>query len=211
MSIGLPRPLFSTAYLPSILYMAHLCRYPSVDIEVKETFPKQTFRNRAVIATGNGLQTLTVPVVRTQGNHTRTEEIAISYNEPWNVRHWRAIVSAYNAAPFFLYYRDGIEAILMRRHERLIDLNNDMLCLLLKRLKFTCTAQPTQDFTPPLSHPADYRNALTSKHPITDCPFPPYSQTFDTRYGFLPNLSVLDLLFNLGPEAKDYLLRLNIP
>lgn len=205
-----PLPLFSTAYFPSILYMAHLCHYAKVGIEVMETFPKQTFRNRTVIATGNGLQTLTVPVVRTQGNHTRTEEIGISYNEPWNVRHWRAIVSAYNAAPYFLYYRDEIEHVLMQQYNRLIDLNDDLLGLLLKNMKIACTSVHTQDFTPPLSQDNDHRHTLTAKHIVTNCQFPPYYQTFDTRYGFQPNLSVLDLLFNLGPDAKGYLLQLNI-
>ena len=211
-------PLLSTAYLPSVAYMAVLARHDSVVIEQKETFPKQTFRNRAAIATGNGVLMLNVPVVRPYGNHTRTEQMTLSYNEPWNVRHWRAIVAAYSAAPYFLYYRDELEKILLQRHERLIDLNDAILNYLLQRFKINCHITYTDSFTPPSDPPTanDLRNLLTNKHTlphpnsqfsIFNFQFPPYPQVFDTRFGFLPNLSAIDLLFNLGPEAKPLLMQ----
>jgi hypothetical protein len=198
--------------------MAVLARHDSVVIEQKETFPKQTFRNRAAIATGNGVLMLNVPVVRPYGNHTRTEQMTLSYNEPWNVRHWRAIVAAYSAAPYFLYYRDELEKILLQRHERLIDLNDAILNYLLQRFKINCHITYTDSFTPPSDPPTanDLRNLLTNKHTlphpnsqfsIFNFQFPPYPQVFDTRFGFLPNLSAIDLLFNLGPEAKPLLLQ----
>lgn len=198
-----PSPTLSTAYLPSTLYLAHLGRHNSVDIEMCETFPKQTFRNRAVIATGNGPLTLTVPIVRTHGNHTLTRDIGISYQEPWNVRHWRAIVSAYNAAPYFLYYRDELEKILLQRYDRLVDLNEALLGYLLRKMKIGCHLRPTEEFVPPAE--GDPRVDVTAKHPRTDWHFPPYSQVFDALYGFTPNVSAIDLLFNLGPEAQKYL------
>ena len=231
-------PLLSTAYLPSVAYMAVLARHSSVAIEQKETFPKQTFRNRAAIATGNGVLMLNVPVVRLYGNHTRTEQMTLSYIEPWHIRHWRAIVAAYSAAPYFLYYRDELEQILMQRHERLLDLNDALLHYLLKKLKVDCQITYTDTFTPPTTPPSptDLRTLLTDKHtlptnsrnshtntqtpPDTHTPqlfnfqfstftfqFPPYPQVFDTRLGFLPNLSAIDLLFNLGPEAKQILIQ----
>lgn len=198
-----PYPTLSTAYLPSTLYMAHLCRSGEVAIEMCETFPKQTFRNRAVIATGNGPLVLTVPVVRTHGNHTLTRDIGISYQEPWNVRHWRAIVSAYNAAPYFLYYRDELEAILMRRYERLVELNEALTGYLVRKMKMDCTLSCTEEFFPPAD--GDPRVEVTAKHPKSDWQFPAYSQVFDTLYGFMPNVSAIDLLFNVGPEAKKFL------
>ena len=220
-------PLLSTAYLPSVAYMAVLARHDSVVIEQKETFPKQTFRNRAAIATGNGVLMLNVPVVRPYGNHTRTEQMTLSYNEPWHIRHWRAIVAAYSAAPYFLYYRDELEKILMQRHERLLDLNDALLHYLLKKFKIDCQISYTDNFTPPTAPPSptDLRTILTNKHTlltnksthqlsdstfqfsIFNFHFPPYPQVFDTRFGFLPNLSAIDLLFNLGPEAKPLLLQ----
>ena len=244
-------PLLSTAYLPSVAYMAVLARHGSVVIEQKETFPKQTFRNRAAIATGNGVLMLNVPVVRPYGNHTRTEQMTLSYNEPWHIRHWRAIVAAYSAAPYFLYYRDELEHILLQRHERLLDLNDALLRYLLKKFKIDCQITYTDTFTPPTvpPSPTDFRTLLTDKHTLPhptsfDAPavpslegvreaggyvpksshpttpplfnsqfsilnshFPTYPQVFDTRLGFLPNLSAIDLLFNLGPEAKPLLLQ----
>lgn len=203
--------LISTAYLPSIAYMAILAQNESVAIEQQETFPKQTFRNRAVIATGNGLQTLTVPIIRTQGNHTRTEELGISYQEPWQIRHWRAIVSAYSAAPYFLYYRDDIEKVLMQQHDRLIDLNDALLQMLMKKMKISCNIDYTQDYYAENSIGiTDLRLSLTNKHSQATTPLPSYSQVFEERFGFQTNLTVLDLLFNMGPEAKKYLMNAKI-
>lgn len=202
-------PLFSTAYLPPVAYIAMMTQYDHVLIEQMETFPKQTFRNRAVIATAGGPLMLNVPIVRTNGNHTRTEEIIISYQEPWNIRHWRAIVSAYSAAPYFLYYRDGIEQILLQPYTRLIDLNDALLKYILKKLKINCTTAFTEDFSEPTQATHDHRYSLTTKHASTlfqESLLPhPYPQVFDTRYPFQPNLSIIDLLFNVGPESKTLL------
>lgn len=203
--------ILSTSYLPPVMYMAALAQHDSALIEQKETFPKQTFRNRTIIATGNGLQTLSVPVVRTQGNHTRTDEIAIAYQEPWQIRHWRAIVSAYSAAPFFLYYRDYLEHALMQHYNRLIDLNDAVLKVLMKRLKINCNIEYSSDFLG--SEQFEGNNtllSLTDKHVQSIASLPPYCQVFDNRLGFQSNLSILDLLFNLGPEAHNYLTNLPI-
>ena len=253
-------PLLSTAYLPSVAYMAVLARHGSAAIEQKETFPKQTFRNRAAIATGNGVLMLNVPVIRPYGNHTRTDQMTLSYSEPWNIRHWRAIVAAYSAAPYFLYYRDGLEKILLQHYDRLLDLNDALLRYLLQKFKIDCHITYTDTFTPPSDNPSDLRTLLTDKHTLPhptsqNAPavpflkgyaegggyvptlngssvesrgqiprfalcrdqelsrrnfhFPPYPQVFDTRFGFLPNLSAIDLLFNLGPEAKQLLMQTN--
>lgn len=196
-------PLISTAYLPSAAYMACLAQHDAVCIERLETFPKQTYRNRCTIATGNGLQTLTVPVVRPQGNHTRTDQMGISYQEPWNVRHWRAIVSAYNTAPYFLYYRDGLEQLLMQRYDTLLELNHQLLQHLLHKLKIECRVIYTDDFAPLAAD--DLRLTLTCKASQAATALPPYSQVFEDRLGFQSNLSVIDLLFNLGPQARAYL------
>lgn len=200
------KPLISTAYLPTVRYMSVVAKYGAATIEQYETFPKQTFRNRTTIATGNGLMMLNVPVSRPSGNHSTTAEMVVSYHEPWNIRHWRAIASAYNAAPYFLYYKDELEEILMHRYEHLLQLNEALLNYLLKKLKITCQLEYTQSFIKEAASYIDLRESLTTKKDDPSITYPHYSQVFESRHGFLPNLSVVDLLFNLGPEAKSYLL-----
>lgn len=200
------KPLISTAYLPTVRYMSFLAKYGAATIEQYETFPKQTFRNRTTIATGNGLMMLNVPVSRPSGNHTTTAEMVVSYHEPWNIRHWRAIASAYNAAPYFLYYKDELEEILMHRYEHLLQLNEALLNYLLKKLKITCQLEYTQSFIKEAASYIDLRESLTAKKDDPSITYPHYNQVFESRHGFLPNLSVIDLLFNLGPEAKSYLI-----
>ena len=199
--------LLATAYLPPVAYMALAAAAEGVTIEVCETYRKQTYRNRCTILAAGGLLDLTVPVVRSNGNHTMTADIGISYAEPWNIRHWRAIESAYSAAPYFLYYRDGLQKILSDRYPRLIDLNGTLLTYLLKSMKIDTPVMPSADFVPPTDAAGDYRYRITPKQPLADEWFEPYSQVFATKYPFQPNLTALDLLFNLGPESKGYLQR----
>ena len=194
-------PLFSTAYLPPIAYVAALSTHREALIEVMETFPKQTYRNRTEIMTAGGVRTLSVPVVR--NNHSRTEEVGIDYKERWNIIHLRTIAAAYSASPYYLYYKDELEEILMQSYERLIDLNDALLQWILRTLKSDCQVHHTQEFVK--EYPDDYRDTFSPKHPYPTDGHKPYYQVFADRLPFTPNLSFLDLLMNLGPESKDYL------
>lgn len=192
--------LLPTAYFPPISYFRLLYSHPTAVVEVLETYPKQTLRNRTEILSANGILQLSVPVIRPNGNHTLTKDIAISYSEPWNIRHWRALVSAYNNSPYFLYYRDPLEQILLQRHTRLIDLNQILLQQLLRWLKLDCRVDFSTQFMTPKGQANDFRYSLPDKLSSHT----PYYQVFNTRFPFQPNLSILDLLFNLGPEATGY-------
>ena len=196
-------PLFSTAYFPPIAYVPTLLQYTDILVEIKETYPKQTYRNRMNIMTAGGVRALTVPVIR--NNHSRTEEVLIDYKERWNVIHLRTLTAAYSASPYFMYYKDDLEALLTRPYGRLVDLNRAALEWLLKQLKHPCKAVFTEDYTPATGNPTDYRNTFSPKVPYPTDHFKPYYQVFSDRITFTANLSCLDLLFNLGPEAKDYL------
>lgn len=199
--------LFCTAYLPPVAYMAAMLRRHEVAIEAKETFPKQTYRNRAVIVTAGGVRTLTVPVVRS--NHSTTDEVGIDYRQRWNVIHMRTLTAAYAASPYFLYYRDDLEALLMRRYDRLLDLNAALLEWILRLLKVECKVGMTTDYQLEASpSEGDYRNTFSPKQPLLSDAFAPYYQVFADRMPFVPNLSVIDLLMNMGPEAANYLLKL---
>ena len=198
--------LFSTAYFPPISYVAAMLDKPVVLVEQYETFPKQTYRNRAVVATANGLLPLSVPVIRTNGNHTYTKDMDICYNENWAAKHWRAIESAYNSSPYFLYYKDDVEAILNKKHRTLLELNMDILAFVFKKLKVTKEIILSTDFVTAGAGAdiEDYRNRFSPKNKEI-IQLSPYDQVFEDRFGFVPNLSILDLLFNMGPDSLGYL------
>lgn len=198
--------LFSTAYFPPISYVAAMLDKPVVVVEQYETFPKQTYRNRAVVATANGLLPLSVPVIRTNGNHTYTKDMDICYNENWAVKHWRAIESAYNSSPYFLYYKDDVEAILNKKHRTLLELNMDILAFVFKKLKVAKDIILSTDFVVVDANAdiEDYRNRFSPKNKEI-IQLPPYDQVFEDRYGFQQDLSILDLLFNMGPDSLGYL------
>lgn len=197
-------PLFSTAYFPPVAYMAALIQFPEVRIEVKETFPKQTYRNRMEIMTAEGVRTLSVPTLR--NNHSRTEEVRIDYKERWNIIHLRTLDAAYAASPYYQYYRDDIVALLSSHHDRLVDLNTAILEWLLKKTKTSCIICATDDYIPATKdNECDYRNAFSPKHLYPTYGFKPYYQVFNDRQSFAPNLSILDLLMNLGGETRNYL------
>lgn len=197
--------LFSTAYFPPVSYVAALLQSNSIVVEQYETFPKQTYRNRTVIATANGLLALTVPVVRTNGNHTYTKDMAICYNENWALKHWRAIESAYNSSPYFLYYKDEVEVILNKQHATLIDLNMDILTFVFKKLKVKKEVILSDDYISQIGEGTiDYRNHFSTKNKEL-LSLPEYNQVFEDRYGFQSDISILDLIFNLGPDSLGYL------
>lgn len=197
-------PVFSTAYLPPIVYVAKALQYTELLIESKETFPKQTYRNRAEIMTAGGVRTLTVPVIR--DNHSRTEEVGIDYKERWNIIHLRTLAAAYSASPYYLYYKDDLEALLTKRYEKLMELNEAMLKWILRLLKADCRLQRTEDYQK--MYEEDFRNTFSPKHPYPTEGMKSYYQVFSDRLPFTPNLSIIDLMMNLGPEAKDYLKRI---
>ena len=197
--------LFSTAYFPPVSYVAAMVESSIIVVEQYETFPKQTYRNRTVIATANGLLSLTVPVVRTNGNHTYTKDMAICYNENWPLKHWRAIESAYNASPYFLYYKDELELILNKKHSTLIDLNMDIIAFVFKKLKTKKEVLLSDDYVSIITERTkDYHNVFSPKNKET-IQLPPYDQVFTDRFGFQSDISILDLLFNLGPDSLGYL------
>lgn len=195
--------IFPTSYLPDIQYVALFCKDDMPEIEIFETYLKQSCRNRCNVMTANGLQTLTVPVVKTGGNHTLTKDIAISYREPWQQIHRRCLEAAYRKSPFFDYYFPYLEKAFTQKFDTLIELNDFCLNFILKILKINKIIKHTEDFKP-IADNDDYRVSLSKWSPNATH-FPQYYQVFADRQPFVSNLSVIDLLFNEGPASFEYL------
>ena len=201
--------LFTTAYFPSISYMARFLKEDAPVIEVWETYHKQTYRNRCRVMTANGVESLSVPVVKVNGNHTMTKDMALSPIEPWQHIHSRCLESAYKASPYFDHYYDYLRPIFEGRFERLVDLNDTALTVVLKILKVNKEILHTTDYVREAEN--DLREAFSPKIEVDASLFPAYYQVFSEKYLFAPDLSVLDLLFNEGPEAMEYLTCLGAP
>ena len=191
--------LFSTAYFPCISYMAQFLKDPAPRIEVCETYHKQTYRNRCRVMTANGVESLSVPVIKVKGNHTMTKDIVVSYTEHWQQIHRRCLESAYKAAPYFDHYYDYLKPVFETRYEKLIDLNDAALKAVLKLLKVNKEIVHTTDYIKTVDN--DYREAFSPKTLPDSNLFPNYYQVFSAKFPFEPDLSILDLLFNEGPNA----------
>jgi len=256
------KTLLSTTYCGPVQWYQKLYRSEEVLMERQETFQKQTYRNRCVIATTNGLQTLTVPVERSSSNLIK--DIRISNHGNWRHQHWFALISAYNESPFFDYYQDDFRPFYERQYDFLYDFNMEICRKVCELIDIQPNIRETEEYfrsegvrplPPPSpwrgsltsnpssliphlsskigsagvqefrsaddsmasnpssliphlsSNPIDFRSAINPKHPADDADFVPrrYYQVYERKHGFQPNLSILDLLFNMGPESVFWL------
>jgi len=205
--------LLSSAYLAPVQYYTKLYAYQEVRIELFEHFLKQTYRNRTTILTANGPQSLTVPVTEGSNSKRIIRDVTISYDHPWQKLHWKALKSAYNNAPFFEYYADAFAPFFLdKRWKFLIDFNSELQQVVFDELNLKCTIHQTEIFTPTGEIPSETADLRYTIHPktnrkVADDNFIPaiYMQVFQEKFGFTPNLSILDLLFNEGPMALDML------
>ncbi len=190
--------IFPTAYLPSIEYVSLFLKAEAPSIELFETYQKQSCRTRTNVMTANGVQTLTIPVIKTNGNHTLTKDIEISYKESWQQIHLRCLESAYRKSAYFDYYFPYFEKIYKQKFNTLVELNDFCLKTILKILKAKKEYSFTTDFEK-ITDENDYRISLSKG--TNKIEMKPYYQVFADRHGFIPNLSIVDLLFNEGPNS----------
>ena len=193
--------VLATAYLPPVAYIAACLKNDEIFIEAFETYQKQTCRNRCHIYGPNGIQSLIIPVKKTMGHHTLISDILTDNTRPWQKLHWRSIETAYNKSPFFLYYRDYFEPFFTRKPEHLIDFNTRILEQIFMILRIEAVPSFTVEFEKESGN--DQRELLVRKY--REFSYPAYFQPFSLKHGFLSNLSIIDLLFNKGPEAPEYL------
>lgn len=207
--------LLSTAYLPPVEWFAAYAQADAVWLEAEEHYLKQTYRNRCILLNVSGSVELSVPVSKTVPNHCPIREMRISYAENWPRNHWRSIETSYSTSPYFLYYRDYLEPFYLRRYDWLWDFNLEMLSVMLRLLRLPERHRLTVAYEAQPSGKGDFRALIHPKRrPEPDYPFrgqEPYRQVFAGQQPFTPNLSVLDLLCNLGPESAEYLKRQPLP
>ena len=198
--------LLQTTYFGPIQWYQKLYRYDRCLIEQYDSYQKQTYRNRCVIATANGLQALTVPVEGT-GEKCVVKDLRISDHNQWWRVHWNALISAYNESPFFDYYADDIRPFFEKKYEFLIYFNEAICQKVCELIDIQPNIERTTDYQRQTDNMDDYRAVINAKHPLVDSDFHPrrYWQVFEGKHGFQANLSILDLLFNLGPESIFYL------
>jgi WbqC-like protein family len=197
--------LLSTAYFPPVSYFKELIQQKSIQIETQETYQKQTFRNRCNIYSANGKLPLVFPVIKPNGNHSKINEIKLSEQENFGLKHWRAIKSAYNASPFLMYYEDDLAPLFEPETKLLLDHNMRILHTLFELLELDIEISFTSDFQKSPVNTNDLRTTFNPKKNGTGSGFKTYTQVFESKFGFIEDLSILDALFNLGPETVAYL------
>lgn len=172
--------------------------------EVCDNYQKQTYRNRTVIYDTNGALPLTVPVIYSQNNRQLYTDIRIATDENWQDLHWKSIQSAYSSSPFFEFYEHDIHVLFSAKFENLMAFNLKCMETIYDCLEIPFIYTKTKSFDPKPQHVTDGRKLVDHRNELAQ-DFKPYVQVFDDRYGFIPNLSILDLIFNEGPNALIYM------
>lgn len=198
--------LLSANYLPAVSYF-HAIHQQKAEllIEKHEHYPKQTYRNRARIATANGILDLTVPIVHSRKDHVPMQDIQINYDHDWQRLHWLSIQTAYRSSAYFEYYEDDFAVFYEQKSTYLLDFNIQQLELILKILKISTKIAFTERYEKEYTGIIDYRDRIHPKKASIYQNPKAYYQVFEERHGFLPDLSIIDLIFNQGPQSKNFL------
>lgn len=196
--------LLSTAYLPPVEYFSLIARTDEVLIESEENYRKQSYRNRCYILSAHGPQLLSVPVYLGSQHKTRVRDTRIDYSKRWQQVHLRAITASYNASPYFQFYFENIEKIISKKIEFLFDLNLQLTESVLKMLKLNKKITYTTEFQPVGEADNDFRYKISPKEE-SQFAVKEYLQVFNSKNRFVQRLSIIDLIFNAGPEAGGYL------
>ena len=172
--------------------------------EVNDTYQKQTYRNRANIYSANGKLSLTIPVIYSQKNRQLYRDIKINNEGKWQALHWKSLLSAYRTSPFFEFYEDDIAPLFHSKQDNLMEFNFKCLDTLFECMQLDLSYNKTKTYQKDINSSEDLR-FLTNARKEKEFNFSEYTQVFGGKHGFISNLSVLDLLFNEGPNALNYL------
>lgn len=193
--------LFPLFYAGNLVYFRKISQADAIVFDVHENYPKQTYRNRFEILGPNGLHKLSIPIKKT-GRRMSSGEALISYEENWQKDHWKGIEAAYRRSPYFEYYEDRFKPLFFSKPERLFDYNMGLLNLILQVLKQDIHHSISTSYQSPEECVGEDFRAFDFRTPDTVAS-QKYIQVFNDRHAFMPNMSILDALFNLGPSAQD--------
>jgi hypothetical protein len=192
--------LLYSAYFPPISWFSSLWQQSIAEIEACENYQKGGFRNRCHIAGHNGMQRLSVPLEKGKHQKTPIREVRISYTESWQRLHWRTIKTAYGNAPFFEHYEDELSVFFEKKYPFLFDLNLEIIHFFIKKWAWNGKITLSTEW----QKTSDANMGLSVLTP-SNIPLPAYAQVFQEKHGFLPNLSVIDLLLCCGKTGREYL------
>ena len=191
-------------YFPNIAHYIAIANANEVIFEMEDNFLKQTYRNRTYILGANGKLSLNIPVIHSQKNRQKYKDVRIFNEEKWQNQHWKSLLSAYRTSPFFEYYQDELQPVFHQKANFLLDFNLKCFEVLCDCLQLECNTSKTKTFQKNIENKVDLRYLVNAKKEAPFA-FESYTQVFSNKHGFTPNLSILDLLFNEGPNALNYL------
>lgn len=193
-----------SSYLPNIATMAVIAQQKKIRIQAGGYYQKQSCRNRTKIATANGILNLSIPIEK--GTQLIDHEVKICYDEMWQNRHWKSFTSAYQSSPFFEFYQDELADVFFKKPQKLSDFNKNLLILIMEWLELETEINISLET--PIFDPRT--ELLISSKSIPPLNFSNYIQVFGSKEDFKPNLSILDLICNLGPESASYLSQIDL-
>ena len=196
--------LISSAYLPPVEYFFHIGHADEVFIEREENYLKQTYRNRCYILSAHGPQILSIPVYLGSLHKTPVKDIRIDYSKRWQQVHLGAIEASYRSSPYFEFYFEELEKIILKNYEFLIDLNTCLTELLLAIVDLSRKVSYTAFFEPAEVADYDYRYKIAPKKE-SNYIGKKYNKVFDCGQNFIAGISIIDLVFNMGPDSANYL------
>lgn len=196
--------LIHPTYFPNIAHFSAMAQAQEVTFEWGDNFVKQTYRNRTYIYGANGKLLLNIPVIYSQNERQLYKYVRVFHGENWQVQHWKSLESAYRTSPFFEFYEDELKPLFFEEVVYLLDFNLKCFKAICDCLQLDITPLKTQSFEKEINDKTDYRYLVNAKKQ-PDFRFKPYTQVFTDKYGFISNLSILDLLFNEGPNTLNYL------
>jgi hypothetical protein len=195
--------LLLPTYFPSISHFSAIANADSVVFEIEDNYQKQTNRNRTFIYSPNGIQMLNIPIKHSKEKHQKTKEVKLETAFDWQKQHFKSLEAAYRTSPFFEYFEDALLPIFTKKHTFLMDLNFETIEIVSKCLNMKLEFEKTTEYFHEVSDSLDFRYLANGKKDVSS--FKPYTQVFGEKHGFINNLSILDLLFNEGRFALDYL------